>query len=149
MRVLRFDSGDQASADNYQWIVTAFNAADTRGQSGDQTRKNIDVLGKLLAVSVPDDAGEPWPFMDEAHVLRPGPQEVALTETELKWLESQYRLGMGVFRPMVQVRHFARCLAALQDAPVVGADEASERGAAGAPEPSGKAATRRVGPRRT
>ena len=116
MRVLRFDSGTQEGQDNYRWIVSAFNASDTRGSTPEQIAKTVAVFDALMAVSRPDDAAEPWTFMDEARALNEGVQEVRVTENQHKWLEQHVKTGFSQFRPHVQHKHYRRCLDLIRDA---------------------------------
>lgn len=132
MRILKFDAAaDPRAEENYKWLLVGFNTADTGRQTAEQTLRNIAVMEKLLAVADEDEAAEAWPFMETALVLKDGPQQVALTESELKWLEGQWRAGFSGYRPMLLAAHYNRIAALLQDAERVGADEAEQRGAKG------------------
>lgn len=134
MKLLRYDASIPAEAELYKWTVCAFNAHNTQGQTPEQTAKNIAILGKLCAASDPEE-GEPWPLMDERRALKPGVREIALTAAEHDWLEKSCRNGMTNFRPFIQLRHHDALVRFLADAPTVKADEATARGAAGAPPP--------------
>jgi hypothetical protein len=116
MRIIRFDSRQAEQALAFRWLYCAFNCK-AEQRSTDQINRNLEILELFHEISTPDETTSWAPYVEEARALKPGPQQLALTDAQYKVLEQTLEAAETMLQPVAVLRYLRPTAALLRAAP--------------------------------
>jgi hypothetical protein len=115
MVVMKFVGGKEKDEELFKWLYVAFNSGFSSTQP-DEINRMLDIVGKFDEVSAPK-AGDAWPYMEEARPLKRGSQEIRLTASEVRLIETAVQASMGKFLPTFSKKYLVPVREFIRDAP--------------------------------